>query len=400
MPRLPTGEASRRAILVVAISAIALETSLLGLIAPLLPDIEDRTGAGDAALGIALAAYAVPVVLISVPVGRLADRIGRRPLLLGGLVLTGCGSLLIAYSGSLEALIVGRAVQGVGSAASWIAALALVTDLARPGRKGEAIGFALAANSLGAVGGPALGGLLGGEISFEAPFLLVAGLATAMLVAGAVVLPRTKPTGEGGEASQIGTIAALRRPSAIVPAAMVVAGASFIGLIDFVLPLDLDRRFGTTATVIGLMFAAAAVLDAIASPLAGKAGDERGRRPVAMTGAVVVAIGGVLLAVTGFALGAAGSLIVYGLGSSILFTAAVPWLDDTFEEADRGLAYGGLNLVFAIGYTIGPLIGGGLLELASADVAYVLISVVATAGATWLALSTRSLVARSDSGSG
>ena len=168
------------------------------MVAPLLPEIESRTGAGDEALGLALAAYAIPILFISLPVGRLADRLGRRPLLLGGLVLTGLGSILIATSGALAPLLVGRAVQGLGSTLSWVAALALVSDLARPGRKGEAIGFALAANSLGAIGGPALGGIVGGTISFEAPFILVSCIAAAMFAAGFVVLPRAPaaPTGE------------------------------------------------------------------------------------------------------------------------------------------------------------------------------------------------------------
>ena len=101
--RTTSPEQSRRAILTIAISAIALETALLGMVAPLLPEIERRTGAGDEALGLALAAYAIPILFISLPVGRLADRLGRRPLLLGGLVLTGLGSILIAISGALAA---------------------------------------------------------------------------------------------------------------------------------------------------------------------------------------------------------------------------------------------------------------------------------------------------------
>ena len=48
------------------------------MVAPLFPEIEGRTGAGDAALGLALAAYAIPILFVSIPVGRLADRIGRR----------------------------------------------------------------------------------------------------------------------------------------------------------------------------------------------------------------------------------------------------------------------------------------------------------------------------------
>lgn len=386
-PASPEG-GSRRAILTVAITAIALETALLGLIAPLLPEIEQRTGAGDAALGLALAAYAMPILVVSIPTGRLADRIGRRPLLLGGLVLTGIGSVLIAFSDSLIVLLAGRAVQGLGSTASWVAALALVSDLARPGRKGEAIGFALAANSGGAVAGPALGGIVGGTVSFEAPFLLVTAIAGAMFAAGFAILPRGAPAagGPGIDAPRsAGILRALVRRDALAPGVVAVAGAAFLGMIDFTVPLDLDRRLGTTAAAIGLLFAAAAALDAIASPIAGRGGDRRGRRPIVIGGALVVAASGLGLAAFGTLAGAAVALALFGVGQSIVFAGAVPWLDETFGELDRGLAYGGLNLVYATGYTVGPLVGGWLLEAASADVVYLLMSAVAAAGAVMLA---------------
>ncbi|MFN8150399.1 MAG: MFS transporter [Solirubrobacterales bacterium] len=397
MPSYSPDTGSRRLILTVAISAIALETSLLGLVAPLLPEIEERTGAGDAALGLALAAYAIPIMLISIPVGRLADRIGRRPLLLTGLVLTGVGSLLIAYSESLGVLLVGRAVQGIGSTGSWVAALTVVSDLARPGRKGEAIGFALAANSIGGIGGPALGGVAGGEISFEAPFLIVTALAAGMFTLGWFVLPRGVPGGgedpdgaaggDGGDEDDGdtgGTLATLLRPVVLVPASVMVAGSAFLGAIDFAVPLDLDRRLGTEETAIGLLFAAAASLDAIAAPIAGRAGDRRGRRPVAIVGVVVVGSSGVMLAALGSLAGAAVALVVFGFAQSILFGGAVPWFEETFARSSRGLAYGSLNLVFATGYTIGPLIAGGLLEAAGADAVYLTIAVICAAGATWL----------------
>jgi MFS family permease len=230
MPPVRTSSPNkRRAILAIAISAIALETALLGMVAPLLPEIEKRTGAGDEALGLALAAYAIPILAASIPVGRLADRLGRRPLLLGGLILTGLGSILIAVSGALGPLLAGRAVQGVGSTLSWVAALALVSDLARPGRKGEAIGFALAANSLGAIGGPALGGVVGGTVSFEAPFFLVSGIATAMFAAGWVVLPRAPAKPSGEPIVRSGSFLSLLRPAAALPAAACAVGAALLG---------------------------------------------------------------------------------------------------------------------------------------------------------------------------
>jgi multidrug resistance protein len=370
----------------VAISAIALETALLGMVAPLLPEIERRTGAGDEALGLALAAYALPILIISLPVGRLADRIGRRPLLLGGLVLTGLGSILIAVSGALPPLLIGRSVQGVGSTLSWVAALALVSDLARPGRKGEAIGFALAANSLGAIGGPALGGIVGGAISFEAPFLLVSLIAAMIFALGWIVLPRSIPN-PAEITREVGRIGTLLRRSAAMPATIAVIAAGTLGLIDFVVPLDLDRRLGTSATTIGLLFAAVALVDAATSPLAGRAGARLGRRPVAFAGAVVMGASGLLLAALGGFAGAAAALGILAFGICITFAATIPWLDETFGELDRGLAYGGLNLVYALGYTIGPLLGGWMLGHSGADSAYVMIAATSIALASALALS-------------
>jgi MFS family permease len=101
----------------------------------------------------------------------------------------------------------------------------------------------------------------------------------------------------------------------------------------------------------------------------------------------VIAVSGVLLALLGSLGGAALGLVVFGLGQSILFSGAVPWLDDTFAVVDRGLAYGGLNLLYAVGYTAGPLLGGAILSGADADVAYVLMAVVGAAVAVALARS-------------
>jgi predicted MFS family arabinose efflux permease len=160
----------RRAIVAIAVGAVAIDSALLGLIAPLLPDIEQRTGAGDAAVGVALAAYAVPIALLSLPLGRVADTLGRRTLLVGGLLFVALGSVLVAISGSIGVLIAARAVQGLGSAASWIAALVLVSDTALPGRRGEALGVALGATSAGSIAGPALGGVTAQLLSFEPRF--------------------------------------------------------------------------------------------------------------------------------------------------------------------------------------------------------------------------------------
>ena len=379
----------RRAIVAVAVAAVTIDTALLGLIAPLLPDIERRTGASDGALGASFAAYAVPIVLFSLPLGRLADSRGRRGLVIAGLLLAAAGSALIATSESIWALMLGRGIQGLGSASSWIAALALVSDLAPPGRRGEAIGFALAATGAGSIAGPALGGVTADLLSYAAPFLIVCGVSLALALAAAAVLPpesrrrtpktRSRATIRGPVGSGIGAVAA----------AMTLGGASALGLIEVVAPLDFDRRLDLSSAGIGLLFAGSIAVDAALAPLGGRWGDQRGRRGPAVTGLAVMAASALLLAGLGGTLGAALALGGFGAGLSLTFAAAVPWLDEAFGEVERGLGYGVLNLLYAAGYLIGPLLGGVLLGVASADAAYGLTAAALGCGAGIVLLQVR-----------
>jgi predicted MFS family arabinose efflux permease len=381
----------RPSILAVAVAAVALDTALLGLIAPLLPEIEDRTGAGEGALGASLSAYALPVVLFSLPLGRVADSVGRRPLLISGLLLTAAGSALIAVSDSLPALMAGRAVQGTGSAASWIAALAVVSDLAPPGKRGESIGIALAATSIGSISGPALGGITADLLGFEAPFLIVCGVSAVVAVAVAVVFPREDRRAEARPPAWQTVVRAMRTGTGGAAIAIALAGPAVLGIVELVAPLDLDARLGLSSAAIGLLFALSIAVDAPLSPLGGRWGDRRGRLGPAMTGAVTTGVSVALLAALASTAGAALALALFGAGYSLAFAAAVPWLDEAFGELQRGLAYGVLNVVYAAGYAIGPLVAGVLLEVGSADLAYWLTAAACGLGAVVLASASRTL---------
>jgi predicted MFS family arabinose efflux permease len=381
----------RRSIVAVAVAAVAIDTALLGLIAPLLPEIEERTGASEGALGASLSVYAVPIVLLSLPLGRVADAVGRRPLLIGGLLLTAAGSALIAVSESLALLMAGRAVQGTGSAASWIAALAVVSDLAPPGKRGESIGIALAATSIGSISGPALGGITADLLGFAAPFLIVCGCSSLVAVAVAAIFPREERRVEVRPPAWQAVTRATRSRIGAAATAIALGGAGVLGVVEFVAPLDLDARLGLSASVIGLLFALSIAVDAPLSPLGGRWGDRRGRAGPALSGLATLAVAVGLLAVSATTLGAALALALFGAGFSLSFSAAVPWLDEAFGELQRGLGYGVLNVLYAAGYAIGPLTAGIVLELGTADLAYVLTAAGCGAGALVLATASRAV---------
>jgi len=385
--------ARRRAIVAIGVGAVTIDSALLGLIAPLLPEIEERTGAGDAALGLALAAYAVPIAVLSLPLGRAADAVGRRALLVAGLLILAIGSVLVALSDSIGILMAARAVQGVGSAASWISALALVSDTAPPEHRGEALGVALGATSAGSIAGPALGGVTAQLLSFEAPFLIFCGLALALLLAALVVLPHEGARTTPAVPALPAIIRSTRSGIGAWAAAIMLGGACMLGLVEVVAPLDLDARFGLSSSAIGLLFAASIAVDAALSPLGGRWGDRRGRRGPAVTGLAVTAASMLALAVLPGVGGAAIALGIYGAGFSLTMAASVPWLDEAFPGRERGLAYGVLNLVYAAGYAIGPILGGLSLAVGDADLAYGLAAMALAVGALLLTIRSRGLAA-------
>ena len=370
----------------IAVGAVTVDSALLGLIAPLLPAIAHRTGAGDAALGLALAAYAVPIALLSLPLGRAADSMGRRPLLVGGLFLVAGGSVMIAVSDSIGALLAARAIQGIGSAASWISALALVSDTAAPGKRGEALGVALGATGAGSIAGPALGGVMAEVLSFAAPFLLFAAVAVGLLAATLVVLRREGWRAGPSIPALPAIIQTTRSGIGAWATAILLASAAALGLIEVVAPLDLEDRLGLSSGTIGILFAASIAVDAVLSPVGGRWGDRRGRRGPAIAGLALSALSVVLLAALPGVWGAAVALAVYGAGFSLAMAASVPWLDEAMTERARGLAYGVQNLVYAVGYIVGPIAGGLLLERSGADLTYALTAAALAVGAATLGL--------------
>lgn len=114
-------------------------------------------------IGVAIGAYGLTQAILQIPMGWVSDRIGRRPVIIGGLIVFAIGSVVAATADTLAGVIVGRAIQGAGAIASAI--LALASDCSRDEQRpkvmaiiGLCIGLSFA---LALVLGPWLGGIVG-----------------------------------------------------------------------------------------------------------------------------------------------------------------------------------------------------------------------------------------------
>lgn len=160
-----------------------LSTSLL---VPSLPGIAREFGTPDVTAQLAVSGFAMAFGLGQLMMGPLSDAFGRRPVLIGGLLLFGAGSVLAALAPGIEALIAGRVVQGAGASAGYVLARAVVRDIATDDRQTARMMAPLfIANGSMMICGPLIGEALMPHGGWQAAILaglLVAGIACIWVI--------------------------------------------------------------------------------------------------------------------------------------------------------------------------------------------------------------------------
>ena len=177
LPRVTQALAAERASTERLVRALALTTFLLWLgassILPLLPEYLRRRGGSDTTVGFVMAAYFVAALVCQYPAGRLADRVGRRRVLVGGLVVYAGGSLAFLGAPGPAFDIALRALQGAGAGSAEVAALAMIASSVALERRGRAFGSIYGAQLAGMAIGPLLGSVIG--VGSMAVLFVVAG---------------------------------------------------------------------------------------------------------------------------------------------------------------------------------------------------------------------------------
>lgn len=158
---------------------------------PALPMLTRALGAPMTAAQLTMSALILAFGLGQLFWGPVADRVGRRPVLLWGLALYTLASAACVVAGSIETLIAARALQGACLAAAVVVARAILRDLYEPHEGARVMSLALSGLAVIAIAGPALGGLLAATLGWRATLALVATCGAATLAFVALRLPET-----------------------------------------------------------------------------------------------------------------------------------------------------------------------------------------------------------------
>ena len=178
------------AVLCVTLLLISLDNTILNVA---IPSIVRSLHATSSQLQWIVDAYAVVFAGLLLSLGALGDRVGRKWVFMGGLVVFGAGSAMAALSGSPDGLTAARAVMGVGAAALMPGTLSILTNVFVAERdRARAIGIWSGTAGLGVAVGPILGGLLLVHFWWGSVFLINVPIAAVGLIAAALIVPNSK----------------------------------------------------------------------------------------------------------------------------------------------------------------------------------------------------------------
>ena len=386
-----------------------------------LPTLARDLGASFQAVQWVVLAYLLAVTTLIVSVGRLGDVVGRRRLMLAGLLVFTAASAACAAAPTLAVLVAARAVQGLGAAIMMALAMAFVGEAIPKHRVGSAMGLLGTMSAVGTALGPSLGGVLIAGLGWRSIFLVnlplglvalllaarslpddrrdanprarfdIPGTVLLVLALAAYALAMTLGHGRFGLANVAWLAAALvaialfvvaeaKAASPLVPLAMfrdrlLRGGFAMSALVTTVVmatlvvgPFHLSGALGLDAAQVGLAMSTGPIVAALTGVPAGRCVDRFGASAVTIAGLAATAIGALALATIPVRFGIAGyiaPLVVLTAGYAMFQAANNTAVMRDIEGNQRGVVSGMLNLSRNLGLITGASVMGALFAAAS-----------------------------------
>jgi DHA1 family tetracycline resistance protein-like MFS transporter len=357
--------AKSRSPLIIIFITVFIDLVGFGIVIPVLPLYAQNYGASETVIGLLLAIYSVMQFIFAPILGKLSDRVGRRPVLLVSLIGTAIGFLTMGLANTLWLLFLARIIDGI-TGGNISTAQAYIADVTPPDKRSSAMGLIGAAFGLGFIFGPALGGLLS-HISLAAPFYFAAGLAAANAIALYFLLPESLSEEHRAGAGRA-SITQIFSESGSWQLGAVFA-TYFFATIAFAMltatyTLFTVRRFGLDATHNGYIFASQGIIGVMIQGV--------------LLGRLLKLVGEKVLAVTGTFLLSASMLalpLVHTIPALLIASAGIAFGNSFVTPVLNGLAsknvnaswqgrvLGVLQSVASLARIIGPALGGFLLRL-------------------------------------
>ena len=338
-------------------------------------------------------AFLIAEALTKSPLGALGDRIGRKWLIVGGPVISVFTALLTLVVRAPISFVVLRVLDGLGAAALWPSALALISDVTPPERRSQAMSMFNVTYLIGVAFGPQIGGLVDDaarylmqtrgidlplKSPYEASFYLVSLLFAITALTALIRIPdiRIHHRREDGELAAHPTVKEMLASIRRIPETLAIAFVTFfgIGLIMLIIKIFAMQQFNISERGFGALLLPPALLIAFASIKLGTLGDKIGNIKALRLGLglCTASMWAILLLRTVWSLIIVGSLI--GIGFVIAFPAWMAYITTNCDSRHRGAVVGAVGTAQGVGALLGAPLGGVLYQYVGLHIGRITIS--------------------------
>ncbi|WP_166238229.1 MFS transporter [Paenibacillus turpanensis] len=345
---------------------VLLMTLFIGfaIIIPVVPVMVEDAGAAPLHLGLMLSLYSLASFLLSPFWGGLSDKIGRRPIIMMGLIGFSISFLLFGISeGQLWLMYVSRILGGLFSGAATACAVAYVADITTEDQRTKGMGLVGMSIGLGFIFGPAIGGLLS-QFGNEVPFFAASGLAFLTLLFAFAYLPEslTPDKRRGANEPKVSRWKAFEGSLKYLYILSFFVSFSLAAM-EATLQYYQAKRFGATPTDIGWMFLASGIVGALIQGGVVRRMVKKGGEWKAILAGLIISGIGFLLIIFSYNLWTAMLFLsVYGIGNALI-RPCVTSLITQKTSVGQGVASGLNSSMDSLGRIAGPLTGTALFHL-------------------------------------
>ena len=343
------------------------------VVSPALPDLAAALGVSDASIGWVQGAVSLPGAVLSLLLGWLADRVGRKPVLVGALFLFGAAGTAAAFVDSFAQLIALRMIQGAGGGALLGLPVVIIGDLFEGDDRTKIMGWNLASITTASAVSPLVGGVLAESDPFR-PFLVYA--VALLLIPVAMQLPTdVKRRPELPLRHVRAALMQMRARATLVDflGAIPTAATSILafgGIVFVGTPLHLDAAFGLGPSMRGLVISVASGVAALVSLNFGRIIAKLGRAGVftSSIGAAATGLAVMALPLGVWAMPVGLTIVGYSIGTMFPLLGLV--VAGSVEDNFRGVAVGTYMTGLRATQAIAPVVASSLFAAFGGNVMY------------------------------
>ena len=338
----------------------------MGIVSPVLTIYAQSFGVSIFLAGMAITVYSLGRLIMDFPAGILADKIGRRPLMIVGTALIALCAFLNATADNFWLFLFYRFIQGMGASMWMTSRTTLLADILKPEERGRVLGYFQSFQTIGQAAGPTIGGFIATWYGGQANFYFYAATGVLSLILTYIFIKET----ESGKAHS-GELAfpkdltlRLIKNKGFFFASIASATAFFIvsGIRQDILPFYAAEVAGLGPAEIGMILSVATLANLFLTIPIGYGIDLIGRKPIIVFGLVASGISMFLFPQFSSFVLLCGVSFIMGIGTSGMQQAPLAMATDATIGEPRGTSMGIFRFFGDVGSLFGPILLGAIAD--------------------------------------